>query len=193
MEVMRVWASHDRGTRSDEPGEEIQRRFNPRCISFGSRIPADHRIVYDQQKKASQLECKHSTCDVEPEKTIVVSIDGACHRKGSRPPRATWAVSFGIKSPHSASGLLCSSFPQTATFAKIEALSQALRIIQREFADDPAQGFFIRTDLDIHVGEMSEWIEDWLMRMGNPLRTIQFPKTCGDDDVWIPSSDMLHE
>lgn len=153
------------GSAHDEWGEEIQRRFDPRCSTMHHRVPESQLVVFNPAKQVSQLQIKHPrTGDIELDKmTVVVSIDGACRGNGTPNARAAWGVYFGAQSPHNASGVLEAALPQTSTRAEIEALSQALRIIREAISGDYSMTQYrIRTDSDFLVRAMSEWIEGWI-------------------------------
>ena len=157
------------GSPSNEFGEEIRRRFDPRYSPMHRRIPERELVVYNPSKKVSQLQVIHPrTRALELDKsTMVVSIDGACRNNGTASARASWGVYFGPESPHNANGLVQLGIRQTITRAEIEALSQALRIIQ-----DIASGDFsfheilMVSDSAFLVRAMSEWIEGWIENDG---------------------------
>lgn len=55
--------------------------------------------------------------------SLVLAIDGEA---SGQPWRAGWAVYYGPDSPHNSSGVVSHPLPQSASFAKIQALKYAL-------------------------------------------------------------------
>ncbi|KAI1455306.1 ribonuclease H-like protein [Annulohypoxylon moriforme] len=142
---------------------------NSDCSSSQQQSIEREFTVHSYHGRVLQLRRKYtgaSESEVEGNKILIVTTHGSCPPKiGLRTPRAMWGVRFGKRSPHNVSGLLNPSFPQSCIFAKIEALSQAVHIIQRDFAhDDTVRSFYIVTDLDRIVNERKEWVEDWIRR-----------------------------
>ncbi|KAI0896670.1 hypothetical protein F4806DRAFT_465356 [Annulohypoxylon nitens] len=176
MDVLEIWESTS--TAYDEQGIEVRRNVIPYEISLRPRVPARRVLSWHPIKEAATLHDPYLMGGDEPHKTIIlVALYGVSHKRpGIRPARATWAVSFGHRSPHNASALLNPSYPQTDLYAKVEALSQAMDIIAREFPDDGERlEFLIVTDLCISPN-LSEGIKDWVYRMYNPLHANEFAK-----------------
>ncbi|KAI1496875.1 ribonuclease H-like domain-containing protein [Biscogniauxia marginata] len=160
---------YDDGAPFDEFGEEVARRFDPRYSPMHCHVPESQLVVYNPSKEVSQLQVKHPrTGALEIDRlTVVVSIDGACRSNGTPSARAAWGVYFGPQSPHNASGLVKPDLPQTNSRAEIEALSQALHIIQEVISQDLSLHHIrIRSDSDYLVKAMSEWIEGWIKKGG---------------------------
>lgn len=153
----------------DEFGEEIRRRFDPLYSPMHRDVPESKLVIYTPSKKVSQLQVKHPrTGSIELDiPTVVVSIDGACRGNGTPSARGAWGVYFGPQSPHNANGLLDPSYPQTSSRAEIEALLQALNIIQRDISKDMSLiEIRIKSDSLYLVRAMSEWIEGWIENHG---------------------------
>ncbi|KAM5342061.1 hypothetical protein ACJ41O_015092 [Fusarium nematophilum] len=153
----------------DELGEEITRRFVPSYSPMHRGVPGHELVAYNLSKKVSQLQVLHPrTHAIEPDRpTAVVHIDGACRGNGTPSARAAWGVYFGPESPLNASGLLDPDIQQTSTRAEIEALSQAVRIIQRDIMQDISlQQIYIASDSAYLVEAMSQWIEGWIENNG---------------------------
>ncbi|KAI1446302.1 hypothetical protein F5Y02DRAFT_425957 [Annulohypoxylon stygium] len=183
MDVLEVWESTC--TAYDEEGYKVQRNKIPYEIVLRPRITTKSVLSWHPVKAAATLHDPYLMGGDEPDKTtIVVALHGVAHKRpGIRPPRASWAVSFGKKSPHNASALLNPSYPQTDFYAKVEALSQAMDIIAREFPYDGENfEFLIITDLCINP-KLSQWNKDWIHRMYNPFRANEFAKVSAETKI----------
>ncbi|KAF4994945.1 hypothetical protein FDECE_12947 [Fusarium decemcellulare] len=203
------------GSPVDELGEEIRRRFVPSYSPMHRGVPDDDLVVYTPAKRVSQLQVLHPRTHVIEldKKTVVIHIDGACRGNGTPSARAAWGVYFGPDSPLNASGLLDSNLPQTSTRAEIEALSQALKILQRDVIQDfSLHQIRIVSDSDYLVRAMSQWIERWIEKggrnaQGKPVAHYETIKeihdlldelTYGDDGgldfkFWLVSRDQNQE
>ncbi|CAE7010499.1 hypothetical protein CFE70_001904 [Pyrenophora teres f. teres 0-1] len=153
----------------DEFGEEIRRLYVPSEDRCSRPIPLHQLVVYNTQKKISQLRMKVMS-RLEPfpnENSMVVFIDGACRNNGSPTARASYGVYFGPESPYNRYGLVPDSLPQTSTRAEIEALSQALEVIRAiTDRDFELSRIKIATDSSFLVKAMSQWIETWIENGG---------------------------
>jgi ribonuclease HI len=150
-------------------GEEIRRLFDPSDDRCTRSIPLDQLVVYNAQKKVSQLRMK-VMAKPEPfrdEHSMVVYIDGACRNNGAPTARASYGVYFGPDSPYNSYGLLSDSLPQTSTRAEIEALCQAIEIVcEITDRDFKLSHIKIATDSSFLVDAMSQWMERWIENDG---------------------------
>ncbi|KAM0476693.1 hypothetical protein ACHAPX_006114 [Trichoderma viride] len=108
------------------------RHFHPAHESLHRRIPNDQLLVYDATRGVQQIQKQDFQGDeVEVDTdSLVLSIGSTCRSPGIRGARAAWGVYFGPGSPYNASALLEAALPQTEARAEIEALQQALSIIE---------------------------------------------------------------
>ncbi|KAI2487700.1 hypothetical protein Ptr902_01833 [Pyrenophora tritici-repentis] len=92
----------------DEFGEEIRRLYVPTEDPCSRPIPLHQLVVYNSQKKISQLRMKvMARPDSFPDKqSMVVFIDGACRNNGSPTARASYGVYLGPESPYNRYGLV---------------------------------------------------------------------------------------
>ncbi|KAI1088692.1 hypothetical protein F5B19DRAFT_496171 [Rostrohypoxylon terebratum] len=165
MEVLEVWQNTCQPF--DEEGNKVSQKEIPHELSLHPRLPARSVLSWHPTKEVATLHYPYLMDVNEPDKTtIVVALLGVSHKRGGiRPPRAPWAVSFGNESPHNFAALLNPSYPQTEFYAKVEALSQAMDIIARDFTNNGEKlEFFILTDLCINP-KLSEGCKDWIMRI----------------------------
>lgn len=160
------------GLYENEYDEEPERIFDPRLSPTHRGIPADLLIVHNTGKKVQHLRVMNPrTGQMGVDRhSVVVSIDGACRGNGTPSARASWGVYFGPQSPHNSCGMLDSSHPQTSTRAEIEALSQALDIIDNMPEWLSLQHYYIRTDSAYVVKTFSEWIQSWTENGGKNSR-----------------------
>ncbi|KAF1923067.1 ribonuclease H-like protein, partial [Didymella exigua CBS 183.55] len=149
-------------------GEEIRRLFDPADDPGRRRIPLAELVVYNAEKHVSQLKFQARTLPVERDEfSLVVYIDGACRGNGTRNARSSYGVYFGPDSPYNANGLIDNAAPQTSTRAEIEALAEALKIIQAVCATDfKLQQITIATDSSYLVDAMSKHVGGWIERGG---------------------------
>jgi ribonuclease HI len=152
----------------DEFGEEIHRLFAIEKQWGRTRIPRDQLIVYNTDKHISQLQRMKLDGSIERDAfTMVIHIDGACRDNGYPSATAAYGLYFGPGSKFNASGLLDPDIAQTSTRAEIEALSQALKVIQDICKDDfKLTRITIATDSSYLVSVFTEWIEDWIEQDG---------------------------
>jgi ribonuclease HI len=140
----------------------FRRLYDP--LKLRLDIPLDELVGYNFQKGISQLRGKwFARPDLiirRDEGSMVVYIDGACRNNGNPTARASYGVYFGLNSSYSTHGLLPNSLPQTSTRVEIEALVQAIQIVQDITDRDLSLTTIkIATDSSFLVDAMSQWID----------------------------------
>lgn len=125
-----VSGSYD-GSPADRFGDDIERLFFPEFSAMHNRVPPSALLIYNARKQIRQLQVRRPrTGAIErDQRTVVVSIDGACRDNGRPAARASWGVFLGPGSRYNDCGLLRRGVPQTSSRAEIEALAQALEIV----------------------------------------------------------------
>ncbi|KAI4661332.1 uncharacterized protein J4E79_005145 [Alternaria viburni] len=139
--------------------ELTRRRFVPSEDPCYSPIPRSELVFYNPEKSISQLRMKivSKPNPIPDDTTLVVYIDA----------RASYGVYFGPNSPCNWKGLLDESLPQTSTRAEIEALVQALPMIDLiTHLNWRLYRIIIATDSSFLVKALSQWMKHWIERGG---------------------------
>ncbi|KAL7626125.1 hypothetical protein AAE478_002895 [Parahypoxylon ruwenzoriense] len=153
----------------DAYGNPIERLFDPSLSPMHYRVPTSQLMVYDSSKQVLQLRYANPQTGqlAVDEKTVVVHIDGACRDNGLPGARASWGVYFGPGSFFNACGRLGLQLPHTNSRGEIEALFQALNIIEKQVLKDTTlQEIHIVSDSEYLVKTMSMWIGRWIQNGG---------------------------
>lgn len=99
-------------------------------------------------------------------RSVVIGIDGACSVNNRQDPnsRAAYGVFFGPNCQYNKCGFLKSYAVQSSNRAELEAVRQALRIVQSrrnsgEF--DSWRQIILKTDSEYVANTLSEWVWGW--------------------------------
>ncbi|KAJ9148650.1 hypothetical protein NKR23_g5014 [Pleurostoma richardsiae] len=127
------------------------------------------QIVYNPAKQINQF--RLSPPGSQPvgidRSTLVVFTDGACRDNGRPTARASWGVYFGPNSRYNSSGRLEPPMRVTNSRAEIEAMWQALRIIEGiATGDNDIRFAYIMSDSKYLVDSMNRWMPGWIASGG---------------------------
>ncbi|KAF4450041.1 ribonuclease H-like protein [Fusarium austroafricanum] len=167
------WCEVISNAESDNVYKENDLLFEPENSFPHHNIPERHLITYNPRKRISQLRTTlpRTGKAVRDTSSVVIHINGACRRNGSRSARGSWGVYFGPDSSLNWSGLLPSDAPQTSNFAEIWALQKAVDAIRDDILPDKSLSqVFIASDSSYLVKAFTEYMEHWLDNGGYNAR-----------------------
>ena len=160
------------GTIYDEKtNEPLPRSFDPKLSDLHWRLDSKDLVFADHAKRVCRFRIIHpnrNTVEIDWS-SIVIHIDGASRGNGYQNARAGWGVFVGDNSPHNARGTIPPHFQQTNNIAEIEALSQALDIIQEiviDARDYAVRRIYILTDSEYVVKCLTLWWAKWMANGG---------------------------
>ncbi len=160
-----------------------RRNFNPRKTRRYGRITfdPDYLVRYSPKWKYARLyNFPFPGAHWQPRmRTLVISVDGGSRGNNRLDPksRAAWGVYFGPDCPRNAWGLLDRAVPQTSSRAELEAVRNALGIVQGMKKAGELDGWrevILKVDSDYVARSLSEWIWSWekngyVTRKGTPV------------------------
>ena len=152
-------------------GEPIPRSFDPAASDKHRELNLADLIFYDSEQKVSKFRVinpLNGMLEVD-RSSLIIHVDGACRDNGRQVARSSWGVFFGPGSPYNKCGILPPNLPQTNSRAEIEAISQALDIIQKivvDAKDYTLQKIYILSDSQYVVNALTAWWARWMENGG---------------------------
>ncbi|KAI0887594.1 ribonuclease H-like protein [Annulohypoxylon maeteangense] len=153
----------------DKLGNILHRLFNPDLTPIYKHVPSHYLVLYNSNKQVSQLQYIDQTYNEYRlnASSLVVYIDGTCRSSGTAFAQGAWGVFFGDKSRWNRGGLLRDLLPQTSVRAELEALSQALDVVDEIRVSHPElTQVRIASDCMYLVNAIAIWIWEWKPRGG---------------------------
>ncbi|KAI1454939.1 ribonuclease H-like protein [Annulohypoxylon moriforme] len=162
-------ASTDNDDLVDQLGNVIYRLFNPDLTPIYKHVPRHYLVLYNFNKQVSQLQFIHPHYNEYRlnESSLVIYIDGTCRSSGTPSAQGAWGVFVGEKSCWNRGGLLHCMLPQTSSRAELEALSQALDVVEEIHINHPElTEVRIASDSMYLVNTIAIWIWEWKQNGG---------------------------
>ncbi|KAI6090257.1 ribonuclease H-like protein [Hypoxylon rubiginosum] len=149
----------------DYYGDPLRRLFDPDLSSIHYQIRESRLIAHNPQKQLRHMRrfCpRHNSIETDT-RTLVINIDGACRSNGTPRARASYGVYVRDGSRYNACGQLGRNLPQTSSRAEIEALWQALHIVEEITSHErEITSVRIACDSEYLVNALAFHIWNWL-------------------------------
>lgn len=122
-------------------------------------------------------------------RSVVIAVDGAARNNSNTDPdsRGAWGVYWGNLSASNRHGLLDPNVPQTSIRAELEAVHQALLMIQHRRNNGDLEGwkqFIIKLDADYVKKVFDEYVWQWERR--------SWKKSDGKTPAHLPLIQEIH-